>query len=343
MKAVYMESAGGLDNLVYGDRPEPEVGPGEVVVRVRASALNRADFGSIQRGSGTQGSPRIVGMDMAGEVVQVSPTVVGLKEGDKVLVDNRIKCGWCEPCSLGVDEYCENQVRFGVDADGGHAQYCVVPAINAHIFSDDMSFEEAAALPISGHTSWHCIMVRGQIQPWEDILIHAAGSGAGSTGTLIARHIGARVIATAGSDWKLDRAKELGASEVINYNTTPNFSQRVKEVTGGKGVDMVFDMVGAAVWEESLQCLKPGGRLVITGTTSGSRFDLNLSLLQGKPLTLMGSGGRSRRSFGEMMRVVNNGGLRGIVGRTFPLEDAIEAYKTLDSRDFFGKLVLVAP
>ena len=344
MKAVYINQAGGgLNSLVYGDRPEPEAGPGEVVLRVRASALNHADLNVLEGRTSTRGAPRVMGMDMAGEVVQVSPTVSWLKEGDRVLVDNRIKCGTCEPCLQGSDEYCVGQMRLGVNVDGGHAQYCVVPAVNAHQIPGWMGFDEAASLPIAAHTAWHCLVVRGQLQPWEDVLIHAVGSGVGSTGLEIAKHIGARVIATAGSDWKLEKAKELGADEVINYNTTPEFSERVREFTGGKGVDIIFDVVGAAVWDESLLSLKPGGRLVITGTTSGSRYDMDLRALQGTPLTLMGSGGRSRRSFADMMRVISNGGLRGVVGKTFPLEDAADAHKAMKDRNFFGKLVLQIP
>jgi NADPH:quinone reductase-like Zn-dependent oxidoreductase len=343
MKAVYINQHGGLGSLTFGDRPGPEAGPGEVVLRVRASALNHADLNVLEGRTSTGGLPRILGMDIAGEIVQLSPAVSGLKEGDRVLVDNRVKCDACDPCVLGIDEYCVNQVRLGVDLDGGHAQYCKVPAVNAHKIPDWMGFEEAASLPIAGHTAWHCLVVRGALRPWEDILVHAVGSGVGSAGLAIAKHVGARVIATAGSDWKLERAKELGADEVVNYATTPRFSQRVKDFTGGKGVDMVFDVVGAAVWDESPLSLKPGGRLVITGTPSGSQYDMDLSVLQTRPLTLMGSGGRSRRSFADMMRVVNNGGLRGVVGKTFPLQDAVEAHRTMRERNFFGKLVLVAP
>jgi NADPH:quinone reductase-like Zn-dependent oxidoreductase len=203
-----------------------------------------------------------------------------------------------------------------------------------------MSFTEAAAIPIVGHTAWHCLVTQGQVRPWDDVLIHAAGSGVGSMGIQIAKMMGARVITTAGSNWKLEKAKELGANEVINYRETPNISQRVKELTGGKGVDLVFDCVGADVWEESLLCLKPGGRLVITGVTSGARANMDLSILQGRPLHLMGSGGRSRRTFGDMMKMVNQGALHGIVGRVFSLEEVAEAHRVMEARDFFGKLVI---
>ena len=343
MKAIYLEQTGDLGNVKYGDRPEPEAGPGEVVIRVRASALNHADLYIINGRTNTRNLPRIFGLDMAGEVAQVSPTVDWLKEGDRVLVDNRVKCHTCDRCRAGVDQYCPNQMRLGSDIDGGHAQYCVVPAVNAHVIPDWMGFDEAAAFPVATHTSWHCLIERGKLQPWDDILIHAAGSGVGSTAIAIAKHVGARVITTAGSDWKLDKAKEMGADLGINYNTTPNFSKVVREFTDGQGVDIVFDSVGAEVWDESLACIKPGGRLVITGTHSGANYALNLSQLSGTPLSLLGSGGRSKRSFGDMMRVIRTGGIRGVVGKTFPLEDAAEAYRTMESRDFFGKLVLQTP
>jgi NADPH:quinone reductase-like Zn-dependent oxidoreductase len=339
MKAVFLNQPGGPGALAYGDRPEPEIEPGEVMLRVRASALNHLDLGLLRNYRGPL--PRIMGCDIAGEIVQISPEAnAGLKEGDRVLLDNRVKCGVCENCVQSADQYCTNQKRLGVDRDGGHAEYATAPAVNAYKIPDAMSFTEAAAIPIVGHTAWHCLITQGQIRPWDDVLIHAAGSGVGSMGIQIAKMIGARVITTAGSDWKLEKAKELGADEAINYRETPNLSQKVKELTDGKGVDLVFDCVGADVWEESLLCLKPGGRLVITGVTSGARANMDLSILQGRPLHLMGSGGRSRRTFGDMMKMVNQGTLHGIVGRVFPLEEVAEAHRVMEARDFFGKLVI---
>ena len=156
----------------------------------------------------------------------------------------------------------------------------------------------------------------------------------------IATMVGARDSATAGRDCRLEKAKELGADEVINYREVPKFSQRVKELTDGKGVDLVLDCVGADVWEENLLSMKQGGRLVITGVTSGTRTNMDLSILHGRPLHLMGSGGRSQRTFVDMMKVVNNGALRGVVGRVFPLDQVAEAHRIMGQRDFFGKLVI---
>ena len=341
MKAVYISEHGGPEALIHGDRPDPEVAPGEVMLRVHASALNHLDL-NVRAGGGYRGTlPRILGCDVAGEVVTVSPGAqTSLKVGDRVILDNRIKCGSCENCRLGLDQYCPTQLRIGVDLDGGHAEYVTAPAGNAHKIPDSMSFTEAAAIPIVCHTAWHCLVTQGQIRPWDDVLIQAAGSGVGSMGIQIAKMFGARVITTAGSDWKLEKAKELGADEVINYREVPNFSQRVKELTDGKGVDLVLDCVGADVWEENLLSMKQGGRLVITGVTSGTRTNMDLSILHGRPLHLMGSGGRSQRTFVDMMKVVNNGALRGVVGRVFPLDQVAEAHRVMDQRDFFGKLVI---
>lgn len=341
MKAVYIDQHGGPEVLIYGDRPEPEAGPGEVMLRVHGSALNRLDMG-LRAGGGYRGSlPRIMGCDIAGEIVAISPQAnTGLKVGDRVLLDNRTKCDTCRNCLQGNDQYCANQQRLGVDLDGGHAEYVTAPAANAHTIPDSMSFTEAAALPLAAHTAWHCLVTQAQIRPWDDVLIHAAGSGVASMGIQIAKMIGARVITTAGSDWKLEKAKELGADATINYREVSNLSERVKELTGGQGVDLVFDVVGADVWEQSLLSLKPNGRLVITGVTSGATTSMNLSILQGRPLHLMGSGGRSRRSFTDVMKMVNQGSLHGIVDRVFPLEEVAEAHRVMESREFFGKLVI---
>lgn len=342
MKAVFIDEHGGPEVLTYGDRPEPEVGPGEVMLRVGASALNRLDMG-LRAGRNYRGQlPRIMGCDIAGEIVQISPEAqTSLKVGDRVVLDNRVKCrGTCEYCLQGMDQYCLEQKRLGVDLDGGHAEYITAPAVNAYKFPDSMSLTEAAALPLAAHTAWHCLVTQAQIRPWDDVLIHAASSGVASMGIQIAKMVGAQVITTAGVDWKIQKARELGADEVINYRETPSISQKVKELTDGKGVDLVFDVVGADVWEESMLSLKPGGRLVITGVTSGARTDMNLSILQGRPLHLMGSGGRSRRTFGDVMKMVNQGELHGIVSRVFPLEQVAEAHRAMEARDFFGKLVI---
>ena len=341
MKAVYIEEHGGPEKLVYGDRPEPEIAPGEIMLRVRGSALNHLDL-PLRQGSYYNGTlPRILGCDIAGQVVAVSPAAsTSLQPGDRVILNNRVSCRNCEHCRMGDDQWCAGQKRLGVDLDGGHAEYITAPASNAHVIPDWMDFTEAAALPIAAHTAWHCMVTQAQVKPWDDVLVQAAGSGVGSMAIQIAKMVGARVITTAGSQWKLDKAKEWGADEGINYRETPNFKDRVMEWTDGRGVDLVFDCVGADVWEQNLLSLTAGGRLVITGVTSGSTANLDLRLLQGKPLHLMGSGGRSNRTFADFMKVVHHGSLRGITGRIFPLSDVAAAHQAMEDRDFYGKIVI---
>jgi NADPH:quinone reductase-like Zn-dependent oxidoreductase len=186
MKAVYINQYGGPEALTYGDRPEPEIGPGDVMLKVGASALNRLDIG-MRSGRGYQGAlPRIMGCDVSGEIVQISPDArTGLKVGDRVVLDNRTKCGACENCVQGVDQYCTHQQRLGVDLDGGHAEYITAPAVNAYKIPDSMPFTEAAALPLAAHTAWHCLVTQGQIRPWDDVLIHAASGGVASMGIQI--------------------------------------------------------------------------------------------------------------------------------------------------------------
>ncbi|MQF95622.1 MAG: zinc-binding dehydrogenase [SAR202 cluster bacterium] len=341
MKAVYITEHGGTDKLVYGDRPEPEVGPGEVMLRVRASALNHLDL-NLRAGTTYKGElPRTLGCDIAGEIAAISPDAhTSLKVGDRVILNNRVTCGVCDNCNLGLDNSCSNGKRIGVDLDGGHAEYVTAPAANAHVIPDSMDFNEAATLPIAAHTVWHCLVTQAQIRPWDTVLVQAAGSGVGSMAIQLAKMMGARVITTAGSQWKLDKAKEWGADEGINYRDTPKFSQRVKELTGGVGVDLVFDCVGAEIWNENLLSMAPRGRLVITGVTSGTQVNMNLSLLHNGPLQLLGSGGRSNRTFAEFMKVVHHGSLRGIVGGVYPLDDVAGAHQAMEDRNFYGKLVI---
>lgn len=342
LKAVYITEFGGIDKLVYGDLPDPEPEINEVVINIKASALNHLDLG-VRSGRGRVPGdfPRILGCDMAGEVSGFGKGVSGFKVGDRVLVDNRVKCDKCRYCMLGEDQFCSNQLRIGVDLDGGHAEYCVVPAVNVHKISDKIGFEEAAAMPLAFHTAWQCVVVKGDLKPWETILIQAGGSGVGSAAIQIARRIGAKVITTASTDEKVAQAIRLGANQGINYTTIPDFSNAVRELNGGRLVDMVLDVVGAAVWQQNLLSIRAGGRLVITGTTSGADANIDLSLLSGRPLTLMGSGGRTRRSFVDMMEVINRGELQGVVGATFSLYEVGKAHELMESRNFSGKIVIL--
>ncbi|MBI4200970.1 MAG: zinc-binding dehydrogenase [Chloroflexi bacterium] len=345
MKAVYINEQGDLDKLTYGNLPEPQPGPGQVLVRVRAAALNHLDVYARSGGNRTRVGPfpHILGCDSAGEVAALGPGVEGAKVGQRVMVDYVIKCGTCDYCAIGLDELCRRSLRMGVDVAGGYAQYVKAPVQNVHPFPESMSFEEAASMPLVFHTAWHCLVTRARLRPGETVLINAAGSGVGSAAIQIARALRSRVLVTAGSDAKIARARELGAEGGVNYTTTPAFSGPIKEIAGGEGVDIVFDSVGTPVWEESFASIKRGGRFVTCGVTGGYLANLHLGRLFGQGISVMGSGGRSRREFADFMRLVNAGALRGVVARVFPLEEAAEAHRLMESRDFFGKIVLRIP
>jgi len=275
MKAVIFKQHGGPEVLQLAEVPDPQINADEVLVEVRACALNHLD---VWVRNGLPGIeiplPHILGDDIAGVVREAGALVTWVKPGDEVMIQPGVSCGHCDECLAGRDNMCDAYDIIGYRRDGGYAELVAVPGVNVISKPKNLSWPEAAALPLVTLTAWHMLVARAQVQPGEDVLIHAAGSGVGSVGIQIAKLRGARVITTASSEEKLSKARELGADEVINYTTTPKFSQRVKELTGGRGVHVVFDCVGATVWDESCASLKPGGRLVITGTTAGSQIPL---------------------------------------------------------------------
>ena len=342
MKAVFINEHGGTDKLVYGDRPDPEVGPGEVMLRVGASALNHLDL-NLREGRTYNGPlPRVMGCDIAGEVAAISPAAsTSLKIGDRVILNNRVTCGNCDHCRLGNDQWCPNQKRLGVDLDGGHADFITAPAVNAHVIPDDMEFPEAASLPIAAHTAWHCLVTQAQIRPWDDVLVQAAGSGVGSMGHPDRQDDGRprnHYWPEASGSWtRLGNGAPTRSSTTARHPTSANESRSspTARVLTSSSTALAQTSGSRTSFPSS-----PGGRLVITGVTSGARADLNLSLLQGKPLHLMGSGGRSNRTFADFMKVVRNGALRGIPGRVFPLFDVGSAHQAMQDRDFYGKIVI---
>ncbi|MBI4328610.1 MAG: zinc-binding dehydrogenase [Chloroflexi bacterium] len=341
MKAVYILEQGGPEVLLYGDWPDPVIGPDEVLVRVRAAALNRLDLYSRSGEKGVRiATPRILGLDFAGEVAEVGAAAQNrLQPGDRVLVDPNVSCGRCDACLLGHDEDCPDRVSLGITADGGYAELAKAPARNAHKIPEALSFEEAAALPIAFKTAWRMMVGRARVQPGETVLVHAAGSGVGSAAIQIARLFGCRIFATAGADWKLERARELGADEAVNY-TEETWPDLVRALTEDRGVDIVIDSVGASLWEGSFSCLARGGRLVTCGVTSGHRVSLHLGRLFTEGQSILGVGGLPNSDFPTIMKLVQRGLFKGIVHAVLPLEQAQEAHRLLESRNVFGKIIL---
>lgn len=340
MKATIFKQHGGPEVLEYTDVPEPAMRADEVLVEVRACALNHLD---IFARNGLPGIkiplPHVLGNDVAGVVREVGELVTWVNRGDEVMVQPGVSCGHCEACLSGRDNLCREYDIIGYRRDGGYAERVAVPGANVFAKPSGLSWEEAAAIPLVMLTAWHMLVTRAKVQTGEDVLVHAAGSGVGSVAIQIAKLRGARVITTASTDAKLEKARELGADETINY-TRDDWPAEVRRLTGRKGVDVVVEHTGAATWPGSISALKSNGRLVTCGATSG--FDARTDLRQVfyRHLTLLGSFMGSKAELLEAIKFVAAGKLRAVVDRVLPLSEARQAHELIEHREQFGKVVL---
>ena len=340
MKAAIFRQHGGPEVLEYADVPEPQIRANEVLVEVKACALNHLDL--FARG-GLPGIeiplPHILGNDIAGVVREVGDLVTWVKTGDEVMVQPGVSCGHCEACLTGQDNLCREYDIIGYRRNGGYADLVAVPGVNIIPKPASLSWEEASALPLVTVTAWHMLVTRANVQPGEDVLVHAAGSGVGSVAIQIAKLRGARVITTASTDEKLAKARELGADETIKY-TRDDWPKEVRRLTNKKGVDVVVEHTGAATWSGSISSLKNNGRLVTCGATSG--FDAHTDLRQVfyRHLSLLGSFMGSKGELLEALKFVRGGQIRAVVDRVLPLSEARQAHELLEDRAQFGKIVL---
>src|SRR6202171_5657120 len=258
MKAVIFNQHGGPEVLEYAEAPDPTIKADEVLVEVKACALNHLD---VWARSGLPGIkiplPHILGNDIAGVVREVGELVSWVQTGDEVMLHPGVSCGHCAECLAGRDNLCPEYDILGYRRHGGYAELVAAPAVNVIPKPKNLSWEEAAALPLVTLTAWHMLVTRARLQPGEDVLVHAAGSGVGSLGIQIAKLFGARVIATASSDEKLAKARELSADDTVNY-TRDDWPKQVKRLTNGRGVNVVFEHTGAATWAGSIMSLKKG-------------------------------------------------------------------------------------
>ncbi|HEX9917818.1 MAG TPA: zinc-binding dehydrogenase, partial [Pyrinomonadaceae bacterium] len=284
--------------------------------------------------------PHILGNDIAGVVREVGEVVDWVRPGDEVLLQPGVSCGHCADCLRGRDNLCPAYDMLGYRRDGGYAQFVAAPAVNVIPKPASLSWEEAAALPLVTVTAWHMLVTRAAVQPGEDVLIHAAGSGVGSIGIQIAKLRGARVIATAGSDEKLEKARALGADDVVNY-TRADWPKEVRRLTDRKGVEVVFEHTGAETWPGSISALARDGRLVTCGATSGYDARTDLRQVFYRHLSLLGSFMGSKAELLDAMKFVERGMIRAVVDRALPLSEARRAHELMEDRAQFGKLVLV--
>ncbi len=340
MKAIIFKQHGGPEVLEPATVHDPPIQPNEVLIEVRACALNHLD---VWVRNGLPGIkiplPHILGCDVAGVVREAGELVAWTKAGDEVMVQPGVSCSHCPECLAGRDNMCDQYDIIGYRRDGGYAELVAVPGLNVIPKPKNLSWAEAAALPLVTLTAWHMLVARADLQPGEDVLIHAAGSGVGSVGIQIAKLRGARVIATASSEEKLAKAGELGADTTVNYSSD-DWPKQVKQLTNGRGVDVVFEHTGAATWPGSILSLKKGGRLVTCGATSGFDARTDLRHVFYRHLTILGSMMGSKADLLTAMKFIESGQIHAVVDRTLPLADARKAHELMEDRAQFGKLVL---
>jgi len=340
MKAVAFSEHGGPEVLRYTEVPDPKINANEVLVRVRACALNHLDLWVRNGLPGiTIPMPHIPGSDIAGEVAKVGELVTRVKVGQKALLAPGLSCGACAACSAGADNRCRRYTVFGYMVDGGCAEFVKSPEANVIPIPGDLSFDEAAAVPLVFLTAWHMLVGRAQLTPGEDVLVLGAGSGVGSAAIQLAKLMGARVIATAGDEAKLKKAKELGADETIHHGKH-NIQDEVKRLTDRRGVDVVFEHVGTATWEMSVASLAPNGRLVTCGATTGYEAKIDLRFLFSRQLSLLGSFMGSRGELHAVLKLIGERKLHAVIDRTLPLAECAHAHALLEKREQFGKIVL---
>jgi len=340
MRAVVMRARGGPEVLEVADLPVPEPGPKEVRVRLKAAALNHLDVW-VRKGvaSPKLPLPHVLGADGSGVVDAVGPGVEVFAPGDEVVINPGLSCGRCERCLAGEDNLCPRYQILGEHRHGTYAEYVVLPEANLAPKPKNLSFEEAAAIPLTFLTAWQMVVDKLGVRPGDDVLVMAAGSGVSVAAIQIAKLFGARVIATAGSEDKLRRAKALGADETVNY-THPDWPKEVRRLTGGKGADKVVDHTGALYFEGVIKATANGGRIAIAGASSGYEGTLPFAHVFYRQLSILGSTMASKSRLFPILRFVEEGKLKPVVGQVLPLEAAAEGHRLLEERRVFGKVVL---
>ncbi|HUQ49869.1 MAG TPA: zinc-binding dehydrogenase [Terriglobales bacterium] len=343
MKAIRFHEFGGPEVLKFEDVPEPQLRKDQVLIKIKACALNHLDL-FLRRGMPGITLPHINGSDISGEIAEVGEYVTGLKTGQGVLLAPMVYCGHCQYCMSGVQNMCRDFTVLGRGVDGGNCEYIavkqemVVP-IQKDQMGNGLTYDEAASVPLVFLTAWHMLVGRCAVKTGDMVLVLGGGSGVGSAAIQIAKLKGARVIATASEENKLDQCRELGADYTIHHYRD-KISDEVKKITAKAGVDIVFEHVGKATWDESVKSLKYGGKLVTCGATTGPEAAVNVNVLFGKQLSLLGSFMGTMGELHDVLKHVFSGALKPVVDKTYPLREARAAHERLEEGKQFGKIVL---
>ena len=343
MKAVTIRANGGPEVVRVEDVPPPRPAAGEVVIAVRAAGLNHLDLWVRKGRPGARiAFPHVLGSDAAGVVAEIGAGVEGLEVGQDVILNPGLSCGRCEFCRRGEQSECIEFTILGLGRPGTFAERVAVPAVNVYPKPPHLDWAEAAALGLSHVTAWRMLMARAHLEAGETVLIHGIGGGVAQAGLAIAHLAGAAKIVTSSSDEKLSRAKRLGADHGINYSSQPDVARAVLDLTGGRGVDVVMDTVGAATWPVDFAAVRRGGRIVLCGVTTGAQAETPLQALYWNQVTILGSTMGSQEDFREMLRAVTAAHLKPVIDSRLPLERGPEAMARMESGEQFGKIVLIA-
>jgi NADPH:quinone reductase-like Zn-dependent oxidoreductase len=339
MRAVLFHEYGGVDKLRYEEVGEPTLNEEDVLVRVKACSLNHIDIWN-REGVYKVDLPHIPGSDVSGVVEKVGKKVREFRIGDKVIISPAISCFKCDNCLSGNDNLCDSFKIFGSHTNGGYAEFAKAHKKDIIPIPMGVSFEQAAAFPLVFLTAWHMLIHRAQVKRKQSVLILAAGGGLGTAAIQIAKYAGATVIAAAGSEEKLKKAKELGADDTINYKEV-EFDKEARRLTNGKGVDVVFESIGKETWQKSINALAKNGKIVIAGASGGDTAELNIRHLYGNQFSILGSIMGTRKELLEISKLIAIGKLKPVIDSVYPLKEAGKAQEMMLGRKNFGKLVLV--
>ncbi len=346
MKAAFINNHGDLNQLQVGSIEEkPKIGPNEVLIKLEYAALNHIDLFIVKGWPGLKLSlPHVIGSDGSGIIEKVGSAVTTLNEGDRVTFNPGISCGKCLACLSGRQNFCEHFSILGENQWGSFAEYLKMPEINVIKVPKSYPLDKAAAAPLTFLTAWRMLVTQAKIKVNETVFIHGASGGVSSASIQIAKYFKAKVITTTSSPEKVEKAKKIGADEVINYKETPDYGKKVyAEFTNRKGVDIVIDSVGQATFKESVRLLKAGGRLIVCGATTGPNTEMDLRYLFWKQLKIVGSTMSNQQEFREVMTLVFNGTLDPLIDKIFPLDKVIESERHLSEANQFGKVLLKIP
>jgi NADPH:quinone reductase-like Zn-dependent oxidoreductase len=340
MKAAVFYEPGGPEKIQVSEVPDPQVAPDQILVKVKACALNHFDLLVLREADPeTFSFPFWGGADISGIVAEAGKSVSQFRSGDRVVINPGLFCGKCEQCLSGEESLCESYGIIGDSVPGGFAEYIAVNEENVLKLPDGISFEEAAAVPLVFQTAWRALMTRAAVQPGEDVLILGASGGVGSAAIQIAKLAGARVFAVTSTAEKGSSVKELGADQVLDRNSGDIWKE-LADLTDQRGVDVVLETVGAATWDQSLRSLVRGGRLVTVGRTTGALAETDIKLIFWNQLQVIGSTMANQKEFSDVMAHFFQGELKPVIDSVFPLEQAREAYQRLEAGEHFGKIII---